>query len=364
MFQVVRNNVTISDDSDQTKDVQVFIAIRKAFAKDDIAFLRYHLFTQYFGPLKKDTLDTIATSFKNGYNEIHKQLSYPRKERIFAYVKNITAVFLILEDLFRINQANIRTLFTNEKELEQAVLTACQARYHGISSKVHRAIFRSFIFILLTKAFFAFTVEGTVENLFFGRVIWSAIFINISVPPILMVVAGFFIKPPGQDNSKRILSYVKTVLFQENARIGSPLLIKKIPDRGNPAMNVVFSILWLLAFILSFGILIFFLSKIHFNIISQAVFIFFLTIVSFLTYRIGLMSKVYSVEERQRITAPLVDFFFMPAVRVGRQLTEGISQINIFLFIFDFIIETPFKGISGFLEQWFFFLRAKREEME
>ena len=37
-------------------------------------------------------------------------------------------------------------------------------------------------------------------------------------------------------------------------------------------------------------------------------------------------------------------------------LTEGISQINILLFLFDFIIETPFKGLFAFFDQWFVYL--------
>jgi hypothetical protein len=76
------------------------------------------------------------------------------------------------------------------------------------------------------------------------------------------------------------------------------------------------------------------------------------------------MSKVYTVDERQGILSPVVDFTFMPIIRVGQHLTEGISQINIILFIFDFLIETPFKGLFSFFEQWFFFLHAKREELE
>lgn len=129
-------------------------------------------------------------------------------------------------------------------------------------------------------------------------------------------------------------------------------------------MNAAFTALWFLAFLSSFGLLVFFLNKINMNIVSQVIFIFFLTIVSFLSYRISLTSKEYSVEKKPGAISPLTDFFFMPVIRVGRNLTEGISQVNVLLFIFDFIIETPFKGLFAFFEQWFFFLHAKREELE
>jgi hypothetical protein len=46
------------------------------------------------------------------------------------------------------------------------------------------------------------------------------------------------------------------------------------------------------------------------------------------------------------------------------RLTDGISQINIFIFIFDFLIEAPFKSIFVFLEQLFGYVHAKREDLE
>jgi len=49
--------------------------------------------------------------------------------------------------------------------------------------------------------------------------------------------------------------------------------------------------------------------------------------------------------------------------RVGQKLTEGISQINIFLFILDYVIETPFKSLFSFFDQWFFYLHSKREDL-
>ena len=97
MFQVLKDDVSIIDDTEETKDAQVFMAIRKAYARDDLAFLRYHLFTQYFGRLTENTLDSTIKNFTNGYKEIMKQLNYPGKERIYTYVKKgeQTAFFIL-----------------------------------------------------------------------------------------------------------------------------------------------------------------------------------------------------------------------------------------------------------------------------
>ena len=363
MYQVIRNNITITDDSEQNRDIQVFIAVRKAFAKDDIAFLRYHLFTQFFdSSVTEKTFSKIIEKFPACYLEIQQQLSYSRKDRIYNYVKSKTGIFLILQDILRTYNGTLTQLYADKEEFTKVVFDMCQNRYNQISKRTRTAVIRSVIFILLTKVFFAFAIEGTFESLVYGGVSWRSIFLNTGIPPLLMVIASFFLQAPKKDNSERILKYIQMILSQDSPKIGNPLIIKKHPDR-RPLLNAIFTILWLLTYLLSFGLVIYILTKLHFNPISQGVFVFFLAIVSFLTYRIGLMTREYVVEGKQGAIMPVFDFFFLPIVRVGRQLTEGISQINILLFIFDFIIETPFKGIFGFFEQWFFFLHAKREEL-
>jgi hypothetical protein len=364
MYQILKEHVKIIDDSEETKNAQVYIAVRRAFSRDDVAFLRYNLFTQFFGRLTTHNIEEVAKHFLEGFREITYELSYPRKEKIHSFVKRRAGAFFILEDIFRAQKENTRELVTNEQELQQAVLAACHARYASIRSKVTRAIVRSVMFILLTKVIFAFAVEGTYERIVYGEILWPSIILNTTMPPLLMVIVSLFIRTPGEDNSKLILSYINEILFSNNPRIGSTLMVRKAPDRSNSGMKAVFGLMWFGAFLLSFGSIVYVLTRLHFNPMSQFIFIFFLAIVSFLSYRIALMADMYKVGDKQGLVTPLVDFLFMPVVRVGRHLTQNISRVNFLLFIFDFIIETPFKMIFAFFEQWFRFLREKSEELE
>jgi len=359
MYQVMRDDVTIVDDNEQTRDAQVYLGVRRAFARDDIAFLRFHLFELYFGELSWATIDHVVSSFKDGFREINTQLTYPRKDRIYSYVKKRAAVFFILEDILRQNKGSLTQLLGDEEKLYDAVYANCNTRYKSISVKVRTAIVRSFVFILTTKVIFAFGIEGTYERIVYGSIQWTSILLNTSIPPLLMIVVSLFIRTPGADNTKVILSYIRQVLYDEQPRLGNQLVVKKQADRPNG----VFTALWLSAFLISFGAIIYTLSRLHFNVISQGIFIFFITIVSFLAYRISMAAHVFSVGEKQDLLTPFIDFLFMPIIRVGRKLTQSISQVNFTLFLFDFIIETPFKLIFAFVEQWFKFLHEKTEDL-
>ncbi|MBP9719587.1 MAG: hypothetical protein KBD46_03880 [Candidatus Levybacteria bacterium] len=361
MFQIFRKNVEIVDDTEETKDAQVYLAVRKAFARDDRAFLRFYMFGQIFGLLTRSTVEAIAKNFPSGFAEINKQLDYPKKDVIYGYVKKHTAPFLILEDVFLNHKENLSS-FVQGDTFKNAVYAVCEKRYKSISAKITRAIIRSVIFLLLTKLVFAFLVEGTYEILRYGEYQWNTLLINTGIPPLLMIAVGLMIRPPDKTNTDNIYAYIRLVLSEEHPKFSHALLIKKA-EAENSRMNTMFGVLWSLAFLLSFGSIVYVLYLLYFNIVSMFIFVFFLAIVSFLAYRISLTASIYRIGDKQGLLTPVIDFLFLPIIRVGSQLTEGISQINILIFLFDFVIETPFKELFAFFEQLFYFLHTKRDEL-
>lgn len=363
IFHILREHLIITDDSESTRDIQIYLAVRRAFAKDDLAFLRHRLFEQHFGTLSEANIESIVAKFKDGYKEIEQQINYKLKERITSYVKKQIPPFLIFGEILRRQRKEARSLIEDAVKFQEAVFQTADARYKTITAKVRRAIIRAVIFILLTKFVFAFSVELAFDNLFLGKIAWRSILVNIFIPPILMVIASLFIKTPTRKNTERIYEKLINILTNDKPQLDRPLIIALRPIKKYPVLDLAFDTLWWVTFLVSFGIIIFILNKLDFNIASQGVFLFFLALISFFTYRISQTAQSYSVAGGQSLFAPVIDFFFMPIVRVGRRLAEGLAQINIILYFFDYLIETPFKEVFRFLEQWFFFLQTKREEL-
>ncbi|OGH11070.1 MAG: hypothetical protein A3B38_02695 [Candidatus Levybacteria bacterium RIFCSPLOWO2_01_FULL_36_13] len=363
MFKILRESVIMEDETEETKDIQVFLAIRKSFSKDDLAFLRYKLFVQIFGRLNSSSFNQIEQNFEKGYSEIKYQLQFPKKERIVSHIKKITPPFLILYEILLEERENIKLLVLDKEKFRMKVFGVCERKYQTIKRKVRTAIIRSFIFILFTKAITALAIEGTFESIFLGRIQWSSITLNTVLPPIIMAVAGLAIRTPGVKNTEFIYAGIQKILFMETPVITKTLVLKKTKEAAT-LKDYMFSIFWLLTIVLTFGIIWFLLGELHFNILSKGIFIFFIAIISFLSYRINQTANSYTVARKQNIFTPIFDFFFVPIIRVGRSLTEGITQINFLLITIDFIIEAPFKGLIGFFEQWFVYVATKREELE
>ncbi|MBI2026165.1 MAG: hypothetical protein HYT06_02175 [Candidatus Levybacteria bacterium] len=310
------------------------------------------------------TFESTVSNFVEGFKEIKFQLTYPKKERILTYIKRVTPAFLILYELLWEEKGHIKLLAQDQEALREKVFEICDRKYRTIKGKIQRAIVRSFIFILFTKAIIAFAVEGAFESIFLGRIQWLSIFLNTIMPPTIMAAVGAMIRTPNEQNSQLIFSDVQKLLFVENPVIANAITITMKTNQRPSLKDYAFSIFWIFTIVLAFGIILFFLSRLNFNILSQAIFLFFIAIISFLSYRIYQTANSFTVVKKQNIFTPILEFFFVPIIRVGRELTEGFSQINFILLVIDFIIEAPFKGIIGFFEQWFMFVSAKREELE
>ncbi|MDZ4786749.1 MAG: hypothetical protein SGJ02_11810 [bacterium] len=322
------------------------------------------MFIQIFGELTADNIETISDKFLEAYKQIEYQLDYPLKNRFLTFFKNQSIPFYILEEILKQNRGKNRDLVANIEEFKVAIMNMCTKKYNNIREKVSRAIVRGVIFILITKTVFGLGVEASIESLIYGKVYWNSIALNTLFPPLFMIVVALFIKTPDRENSARIWDKIKTIIYEGEEKGWQPLVLKKNTTRIDPIMNFTFITLWLAALVLTMGSIVYVLTLLNFKFISQGIFIFFLMIVSFICYRINQTAHMYTLQaDRQNFKSVLFDFFFVPVIHAGRRLTENISKINIFLFFFDMFIETPFKVIFGFFEQWFIFLRTQREKL-
>lgn len=124
-----------------------------------------------------------------------------------------------------------------------------------------------------------------------------------------------------------------------------------------------FTVFYSITFIVTLTLIYEVLSLMEFNIISMVVFVFFVSVVSFFSYRIRQIVNLYRLEEKEGVLTPIVDFFFMPVLSLGKFFSSELSRLNFLIFVFDFLIEAPFKLIFEVIEEWISFVRKRKEEI-
>lgn len=306
-----------------------------------------------------ETTEYVAAQFIQAVEAIEYHLHHPLGERLLPIIRKQSVPFLILKEVVDAHKKKRHEILAVYEEREEAIRTICQHKYLHIRDRIRRAAIRSIIYLFITKMILAFILEVPLDKLFYGTVHLIPLLINILFPPFLMFLVALTIKPPGLRNTERIVQRLHTLVDDADRSHLIQLNLPKVRKR-----SVIFVYVYAATFIISFGLIWILLSKLQFNFVSKGLFFLFTCLVSFFAFRIRQTSReLLFVEEKETLLDSLVDFFFLPFLKVGRWLSEGVSKINIFIFFFDFILEAPLKSLISVAEEWFTFIREKKEEI-
>ena len=366
LFETLRDKVKIEDTDEKQKDTLLFIAIENAYRKSDRPYQRYHLFrlfykppSQYHGLEREETITKLSEIF----NKIDSLVANPTTEKLIRFTRKLLPSYLILFTIIRKYKREIRTVLSSKAVLWSKVEQIARAKYGEVRSRLNILAIRSLIYIFITKMLLAIILEVPLSQLFYGEVSYIAIGINSLFPAFLMLIIILFVNLPGDDNTKRLFFRIVEMIDADPTYEKSIALITKKVKHRRPLLVLGFTVLYASTFIVTLYLIHLGLKTINFNLLSEALFIFFISVVAFFAYRIKQISNKYRLIERQGIFTPLSDFFFMPILSLGKLFSEGVSRINFFIVIFDFIIEAPYKLIIEVIEEWITFVRQKKEEI-
>lgn len=371
VYQLLRYHISSTGLDDEVgKDVQVYIAVEKTFAHSDAALIRFNLLKIMLPQITQITwksADKIMPELYDVIQSIENALSHTLSSKVRNTIKRHIPPYLILRDVFEQNLAHLDEILADEGKLKIKVDEACRKRYDESKTRLRNTGIRSFIYILLTKVVFALIIEIPYDLYVLKALSYFPILINIIFPPALMALIILTVSVPGDDNTRRIYQLIKESIVDDpdTHHETRPMTIvgKKVKSRSI-IFSVLFSSLYLITYLISFGSIIYVLSYLKFSSISQGIFIFFVTLVTFFAFKVIQITQEYQVINRDNAFTPIFDFFFLPIIRVGQWLSgEVLTRFNFLIFIFDFIIEMPFKAIVEVFDEWVHFVRLKKEEI-
>jgi len=346
------------------KDDQLglYAAVHKALVKSDVATIRYGVFSRAFARWLEDDsqLAVAGARFTELNEQLASQMQGGRQHRIFRLVRRHIAPYLILREIIKTSTEGLDELAARSSVLIEKARSVAEMQYQIVSTRLRRSVIQAVIFLFLTKVILGMSIEIPYELFAYGAINYLPLAINLLFPPTYMAIVGFTIKVPGQRNTTKILSDIKTIVYASDQKLRYTLRGRGKTSKVSKAFNFFYGATSLLTLV---G-LAFLLHWIGFNVVSGVIFFVFLSTVSFFAYRIAYSVREYAVlDEDPGFIANLSDFLLTPFIRTGQWLAERYSRINILTAILDIIIETPFKTLLRIIEQWNAFLRDKRDDV-
>lgn len=366
MYSHLVDNITFrkTNIEEKERNLQIYIATLRTLLKSDPSTTRYFLLKLYlpnWSSINQEEINNFCQNIYGFKNQIDKNLAHPISFQLARNIRSQAVFFSLLKEMMENNKDNLKEIFSQESLLEAKIEEVVLANYKKIKSKLIGTIFRVILYILFTKTILALILELPYDYFIIQKINWYALGTNVIFHPLLMFFIAMTIRIPGAKNTQIIVGEIKKIVYGEE---------RKLVFKANGLMRrgsfsyFIFNLVYIVMFVISFGLIIAILRYFQFNALSGLLFIFFLTIVSFFGFRLRNLAKQLSVMPRKdNFVSFLVDFVSLPIIRVGRFFSTNFAKINIFLFLLDFLIETPFKMLVEFLEKAVSFINEKREEI-
>jgi hypothetical protein len=377
MFAILSRIVKLPDDSPYGDDleIQLYLSICRNYLKFDDEMLSFVLFKYYNSDWNSLSLSENAaagTGILNKVSEnidqiraaVSRQLEHPLKKQIDRVVRMYSLYFSILVETIDIDPAKVyNELEDGAKGFLSLLKKVCEKKYQKAKSRLWRSALRSIIYIFFTKSIFVILIEVPAIKFFNEPLNPVSLGINICFPAFLLFLIVFLTKTPGSENTEKIISGIKEIAFAGNEK-KQPIVLRQPPKR-NPFKRLIFALVYTASFMFSIWMIVKVLTLIHFNWVSMLIFLFFLAFVSFFSIMTTRgVKELIVVEKRESLVSFLLDLFYMPIIMAGRWMSGKFSKLNVFVFVFDFIIEAPFQVLIEMAEDWTRYVRERRENIE
>ncbi|HPT08239.1 MAG TPA: hypothetical protein PLE28_00890 [bacterium] len=367
-FYILKDNIKLPRDLpyEDDLDIQIYLGMLRNFLNYDNDLLSFTVFKYYnknWSKISDQEIEEIADKIDVFYLAISQQLDHPLIKQIDKLTKSYSLYYSILKEVVEENPIKMyEQALNNNKSFINIIKETCEKRFKRIKNKLWKSGARSILYIFLTKSIFVVLLEIPAVQWFGEKINPFSLAINISFPAILLFLMILFTWAPAQENTKKIIKGVEEIVYSEKRRKHNILLIN--PAKRSFMMDFIFNLLYLSGFVITIYFIIKFLVFIEFNWVSIIIFLFFLMFASFFSFRIKRDIKKYIIiESKEGFLGFLFDFFYTPIVAMGKFLSNNISKINIFVFIFDFIIEAPFKVFVEAFNEWLKYMRERKDDL-
>ena len=357
--------ITMEKITENEKNIQIYIAVQRALFKLDDPIITYNLLEKQYPEWNQFSsssppLSEIAKNIYSTKKKIDKAVYHPLSEKFYHICEKYDTPYLILGNIIEDNPLKAKEILENPEDLEGLIKKSYNKRAIKLKGVMRRAAIYTTLSIFVTKMVLALSIEIPFDKFIVGDFNYLSLGVNILFPPFLMFLLVATVRPPKKENLQRAIMEVMKLVFEREKK---DIYEIKIPKKRGKILNLVILGIYSLAFIFSFGIIILVLQKINFGTLSIIIFLFFVSMISFFGVKIKERGKELTIEkEKDTFLNSLFDFFTLPIIIAGKWLSKKWAKLNIALMIAA-LIDMPFLVFVGFLEQWRYFLKEKKEKI-
>lgn len=357
-FSVLKKKMRLPQEGNP--ELVLYMAIDKTYSQSDAQQCSYHMYKLIRNQLGGDKAEEklVLEETKKYFRLANESKNL---NRIMAYVRRQMGPLVLLRDMYFMNPKAFIAALADKSKFAEVARTSLSDQLQLMGRRISTARSRSLVYVFLTKMLLALVVEIPIDRLLVGHVNYWIMGVNVVIPVLVMWLLTATVKLPRKAEQEKLLDKTWQIVadFDAVPHEGEILSDKKEKSKIKYGLFYLF---YAFLFMAIFAGIISGLFTLGYSLASVFIFLFFLSIVCFFAFRIKQTAQVYSFNESSGGRTSLVEAVMLPIVVVGGYLSSGVAKLNFLVFVFDFILEAPFKMILRFLDSWLAFLNARKDE--
>jgi len=357
LYKTLKGHVSAYGASQEQVNGQLYCASwRSLFGADDDR-LGYALWLLYVPEWRGTVnLEEVAGKLPAIIRSVKADIEGDLQWQIAPKIKNESIYFRIIHEALEAHRGGAGHILETPTELEAFTREFLEQMYEKENERIQKSGVRAVLYLFITKMAVALVAELPYELFILREINYFALGVNILFHPFLLFGLTRGAGSLNTANTDAIVQGLHGVLYEGKTRA---IRVRS----GYSRFAIAFGFAYLLLFFLVFGAVVGFLQLLGFNPVSITLFLFFLALVSYFAFRIRYRARRWKVVRQSGTFAILAGVLAVPIVRTGEWLSRTFSSINVFVLILDFIIETPFKKLLHFSNEFLLYLREKGEEI-
>ncbi|MDO8488334.1 MAG: hypothetical protein Q7S31_03415 [bacterium] len=337
-------------------DLLLFVAADRVYAQSDDQQISFHLYQLISSQAPGKVLDET-------YRQFNLASHHPLLNPLVAVVRKHVGPLVLIRDMYFSEPTRFVDWLENSATFKTEADQVLSKQLSLMRGRINTAVFRSLLYIFLTKMLLGVGVEMPVELAFKGKIAYPVLAINLLAPVLLMWLITFNIKLTGGAERKLLTDRAWQILAEFSEKPLENDFIYSLQPRSSTLTSGVFYALYALLFAIVYWGIFKLLTAIGYSFLNVVIFIFFVGIVSFFAVFIRQNSQVYQYKRHHIGKTSIIDLLLLPFVVLGSWVSKGVARLNFLAFFFDFILEAPIKLLLKVLDGWAQFLSYKRDEV-
>lgn len=304
--------------AEQEKNIQSFITSQRSLLDSNQHLLAYYLLTKKFPHWKnpsQEQLVNITTDIYSIWKNIRRNLKNALQRRLQKTTGKLTPSFLVLGKI--LEEESDPETFKNPKWLEKRIKEVYQRTSEKLKKDLFRATMVFSLIIFLLKLLLLFTVEIPFAEF---PLTASTVAVSTLTPALLIIFLGLSIGPPRDGNLNLVFLETMEIIYGEE---DSSREIEKTPS--SLLNKSLMSFYYLLTFSLFTGMIVLGLSRLNFPLLSQIIFLVFISLVSFLLLRMRKEIEKLKVNEEESLIRDVLKSFSWPLEKLIKDNPSLIS---------------------------------------